>query len=269
MSNFDFTGNHIFITGGSSGIGYAVASQFVQAGGSVVIFAADDEVEEAGKKLQSMGKHQVLAIKGDVTDKAAVASAVQQTDKIDVLINNAGIGMPVDIMDTSDAAEATFRRVVDINLLGSYFVTRESLQKMASGGRIINTCSVVGRGKLLAGMSPYSASKAALQGFTQALAAELGPRNITVNSVCPGATRVGWMEPDIIFEIAKTAYPQLAEAGLITRDNAEQISTIGMPLGDGYLQPEDIASTYLFLASEGAADITGQCIHVDRGDVMR
>lgn len=270
MNTFDFTGKKIFITGASSGIGYGIAEAFARAGGQIIVLANDDGITGAASNLQEFSTHAVHAIQADISDSKALGRAIGKIESIDILINNAGVALPVSIADTSDDAETNFRRVIEINLVGTYLVTREVLQKMPDGGRIIMTGSPVGRGRAMAGTSPYASSKAALQGLTQALAAELGPRNINVNTVCPGTTHVPWMEqPGLIYEIVKTAYPKFHQLGLLTEDNVVDLITIDMVIGQGLLKPEDLAPTYLHLASPGGASITGQCIHVDRGDIMR
>jgi 3-hydroxybutyrate dehydrogenase len=270
MTDLDFSHKTVLVTGGSSGIGFAIASAFASRGADVKLLAVDAGVSGAASRIRAATGGTVTAFQADIADAAQVMAALSEMASVDVLINNAGFGLPTPISDRSPEGERAFRRVVDVNLIGTYLVTRETLPRMPNGGRIVITGSIVGRGKHLAGLPAYAASKAGLQGLTQALAVELGPRRITVNCVCPGITRVPWMVGgDAVFELEKATFPSLFAKGLLTKDTAEDIASMGMVAGDGLLEPESLVPAYLFLASAAAGDITGQCLHVDRGDVMR
>jgi NAD(P)-dependent dehydrogenase (short-subunit alcohol dehydrogenase family) len=190
-----------------------------------------------------------------VSDNAAIIAALKDVRRIDVLINNAGIERltPVDV--ASDANETTFRRILDVNVTGTFLTTRAALPYMQKGSRIINTASVWGRvAEPLFGA--YVASKHAVIGLTKCWAKELGPRGITVNAVCPG-----WVET----ESSMRSLARLAERAERAEDDllAEITAAQALP---GFMQPADIVGPYLFLACDGAANITGQSIGIDRGE---
>ena len=192
----------------------------------------------------------------DIADKAQMAAALARMDRIDVLINNAGLELMTPISDSSDATSDAFRRVIDINVNGTALVTAAALDRMHKGGAIINTASIWGR-VAEPRFGAYVASKHAIIGLTKTWARELGPRGIRVNAVCPG-----WVRTEASMRsLARIA----AEAG---RDEQAMLDEIvaGQAL-PGLMEPADMAPTYLFLASDMAANITGQSIGVDRGEV--
>ncbi len=160
------------------------------------------------------------------------------------------------IGDTSDATSEAFRRVIEINVNGTALVTAEALTRMQNGGAIINTASIWGR-VAEPRFGAYVASKHAIIGLTKTWARELGPRGIRVNAVCPGWVRT---------EASMRSLGRIAaEAG---RDEQAMLDEIvaGQAL-PGLMEPADMAPTYLFLGSDMAANITGQSIGVDRGEV--
>ena len=214
------------------------------------LIANDEGIHAAAKAL---GATSALA---DITDKAQVAVALARMDRIDVLINNAGLELMTPISDSSDANTDAFRRVIDINVNGTALVTAAALDRMQKGGAIINTASIWGR-VAEPRFGAYVASKHAIIGLTKTWARELGPRGIRVNAVCPG-----WVRTEASMRsLARIA----AEAG---RDEQAMLDEIvaGQAL-PGLMEPADMAPTYLFLASDMAANITGQSIGVDRGEV--
>lgn len=257
MSGFDFTGKTVVVTGASRGIGYGVAAAFAQAGAWLVVLADDGAIERAGQEFEVMGAAGVLALQMDIADGGAVAEAMARIPAIDVLINNAGLERLTPLADPSPEVEATFKRIVDINVTGSFLVTRAAQAKMGEGGRIVFTASVWGRtGE--AGFAAYVASKHAVIGLTRALARELGPRGITVNAVCPG-----WVET----ESSMRSLNRMAERDGVSEDDLLAEITGGQALS-GLMQPADVAQTFLFLASDAASNITGQTLNVDRGELM-
>jgi NAD(P)-dependent dehydrogenase (short-subunit alcohol dehydrogenase family) len=176
---------------------------------------------------------------------------------LDVLVNNAGLELTTPMLDPDDAVEATFRRIIDINVVGTYYVTREALRGMAAGASIVITSSVWGK-SAAADFAAYVASKHANIGFMRVLAKELGPRGIRVNAVCPGWVRT---------RAALRSLTRVSEtAGVSEQEMLDDIlSAQALP---GLMEPDDVASLYLFLASDLARNVTGQAVNVDRGEVM-
>lgn len=254
---FDFHQEKVLITGASRGIGYAVAEAFAKAGADLMVLADGDDIFGAAHRLDELGRGGVHPIKCDISDPQAVARAFEQVDRIDVLVNNAGLELMTPLADTSPGAEAAFGRILDINVLGTYYVTRAAVQKMANGGRIIFTASIWGRVSV-AKFSAYCASKHATLGFMRSMANELGPRGIRVNAVCPG-----WVRTD-------ASMRSLQDMALDTnRDQQDLLAEIvGNQVLDGLMEPVDVAPPYLYLASRAAANMTGQALMVDRGEVM-
>jgi len=246
----NFTGKTVLITGASRGIGYGIARGFAAAGATLHLLADDAHVLEAAKTIGAQGHV------GDVTDEAAVAAALAGIPHIDVLINNAGLERLTPLDDLSHEALDIFRRVIDINIAGTYIVTRQALPRMGAGGRIISTASVWGRvGEPLFGA--YVASKHAIIGLTKAWAKELGPRGININAVAPG-----WVE---------TGAALRSLSLMATRRNIEEKVLLDEILQGqalpGLMQPDDMQGAYMFLASDHAANITGQTLGADRGEV--
>ncbi len=253
----DLRGKRVLVTGASRGVGLGIARGFARAGAELTILATGESVRRTAVVLAEDCGREVRAIICDITDRAAVAREVGGLGALDVLVNNAGLERITPILEPGDEVEATFRRIIEINVIGTYYVTREAVKAMPAGGRIIITASVWGRTS--AGpFSAYSSSKHANIGFMRCLAEELGPRGIAVNAVCPG-----WVRTDAsMLSLSKIA----ARDGRSEDDCLDEImSAQAFP---GLMEPDDVAGTYLFLASDMAANITGQTINVDRGELM-
>ncbi len=248
--SISYVGKSVVITGASRGIGLGIAEGFAAAGASLHLIANDERIHAAAVAL---GATSALA---DIADKKQVAAALSGLTRVDVLINNAGLELMTPISDSSDANSDAFRRVIDINVNGTALVTAAALDRMHKGGAIINTASIWGR-VAEPRFGAYVASKHAIIGLTKTWARELGPRGIRVNAVCPGWVRT---------EASMRSLGRIAaEAG---RDEQAMLDEIvaGQAL-PGLMEPADMAPTYLFLASDMAANITGQSIGVDRGEV--
>jgi 3-hydroxybutyrate dehydrogenase len=245
----NFSGKTILITGSSRGIGLGIAEGFAAAGAQLHLLADHEQIFDVAKTL---GADAYLA---DTTDAAAVAACLQRMPALDVLINNAGLERLTPLDDASDAGAATFSRILNVNVTGTYLVTRAALPKMGNGGRIISTSSVWGRvGEPLFGA--YVASKHAVIGLTKSWAKELGPRGINVNAVAPGWVRT---------ESALRSLKFMAERGAVAEETLLEQILAGQAL-PGLMEPHDMAGVYMFLASPYAANITGQTIGADRGE---
>jgi 3-hydroxybutyrate dehydrogenase len=246
----EFAGARVLITGAGRGIGLGIAEAFAAAGAQLHLLDQDPCVRAEAVRLGAQ------AYVADITDAAAVAAALEQAGALDVLINNAGLERltPLDACD--DDTLQVFRRVVEINVIGTDLVTRHALQRMGAGGCIINTASIWGRiAEPLFGA--YVASKHAVIGLTKTWARELGSRGIRVNAVCPGWVRT---------PSAMASLSRMAERAARSEDDLLAAIVAGQALG-GLMEPPDVAGPYLFLASELAASITGQTLGIDRGEV--
>jgi 3-hydroxybutyrate dehydrogenase len=246
----DFKGQTVLVTGASRGIGLAIARAFAAAGGDLHMLADDAAVEALAASLGACG------YVADITDEAVVNAVFARIPKLDILVNNAGLERLTPIDDDSAENAATFRRVIEINVVGTFLVTRAALKRMAPGGRIVNTASTWGRvGEPL--FSAYVGSKHAVIGLTKSWAKELGRRGIAVNAVAPG-----WVRTQASLRSLKT----MAERAGVPEDDllADIVGHQALP---GLMEPDDVAGPYLFLSSPLAANITGQTIGIDRGEV--
>ena len=246
----DLAGRNVVITGASRGIGLGIAQGFAKAGARLTLIADDAKV---GAAAATMGATGLVA---DITDAAALDNAFAQIDHVDVLINNAGLERLTPVGEGGVEVEAVFRRIIEINIIGTQLVTRRALRLMPAGGAIINTASIWGRvAEPLFGA--YVASKHAVIGLTKTWAKELGPRGIRVNAVCPGWVRT---------EASMLSLKLMAERRATSEDELLAGITGGQAL-PGLMEPEDMAEAYMFLASDRARNVTGQALGVDRGDV--
>lgn len=247
----DLAGARVLVTGASRGIGLGVARAFVRARAEVWALAETEAVIAAARGIGARG------LVADVTNPETVAAALAQAGALDVLVNNAGLERITPVDDAAPEAVALFRRILDINVAGMAIVTAHALPRMGAGGRIVNTASIWGRvGEPLFGA--YVASKHAVIGLTKTWARELGPRGIRVNAVAPGWVRT---EASILSARVMAARTGQSEGAIIGAVEAAQ------PLAGGLMEPEDIAGAYLFLGSSASANITGQTLGIDRGEV--
>ena len=234
----------VIITGGASGIGRVSALRFAAEGAKVVIWDIDKAKAEATlSEIEAAGGHAVMAIVNTIQPEqvaAAAQAAHAQFGHLDVLINNAGITRDATLRKMT---LAQWQQVLDVNLTGVFVCTQAVAPFMEAqqSGRIINTSSVVGLyGNF--GQANYAATKAGLIGLTKTLARELGKFNITVNAVAPG-----FIATDMIATIPEKVIDQMK-----SRTPLRRLGT-----------PEDIASAYLFLASDEASFISGTVLSVD------
>lgn len=253
---YSFAGESVLVTGASRGIGFAVAKAFALAGADVTILSSGAGIHAAAAEIATAAGRPCAAMECDITDSAAVKAALAGMGRIDVLVNNAGLERITPI-DGPDEVEDTFRRITDINTNGTFYVTRHAVPKMAQGGRIIVTASIWSR-VAVPEFAAYVTSKHANLGFMRVMAKELGPQGIRVNAVCPGWVRT---------EAAMLSLANMSQRTGRTEEDllAEIVAAQVLP---GLLEPDDLAAPYLWLASDGARDMTGQALMLDRGEVM-
>ena len=238
-------GRTALVTGGSRGIGAAVAARLANEGAKVAITytkggdaaaAVVDRIERAGGKA--------LAIQADAADDHAVTAAIEQTvahfGSLDVLVNNAGLAIPKPFAETPIEE---IDRVIAVNIRGVMVATQEALKHMPDGGRIIMIGSCVGERVMAPGLVAYAATKGAVKIFTQGLAREVGARRITVNDVQPGP-----IDTDLNPASGDWATPQIALTAL-----------------NRYGHVDEVAALVAFVAGPEASYITGASLTVDGG----
>jgi len=257
MAAFDFSGKHVLVTGASHGIGLAVAEAFCHAGADVTILSSTPDILEAARGIAERTGRSVAPVICDITDRNAVRATIGAMAGLDVLVNNAGLERITPMLEPGDAVEEIFARIIEINVVGTYYVTREAVKLMGPGSSIVITSSVWGK-SAAADFAAYVTSKHANIGFMRVLARELGPRGIRVNAVCPGWVRT---------RAALRSLHEVAARADMEEDAMLDEILAGQAL-PGLMEPGDVASTYLFLASDHAANVTGQAWNVDRGEVM-
>jgi 3-oxoacyl-[acyl-carrier protein] reductase len=241
----NLTNKTALVTGGSRGIGGAIAKRLAAEGASVAITytkGADAAVSVVNEIERAGGK--AMAIQADATDAKAVTAAVETTvatyGPLDVFVNNAGTAIPKPFLETT---LEELDHVIDLNFRGALIATQAALRHMKDGGRIIMIGSSVGERMMTPGLVAYSATKGAIKMFTQGLSREVGGRGITVNNIQPGP-----IDTDLNPASSDWATPQKAMTAL-----------------NRYGHVEEIAAMVAFVAGPEAAYITGANLTVDGG----
>jgi 3-oxoacyl-[acyl-carrier protein] reductase len=243
--NRKLEGKIALITGGSRGIGAAIAKRLATDGANVAITYTKgaDAAALVVKEIERDGG-KAIAIQADAADAEAVNAAVEKTvatfGRLDVLVNNAGTAIPKPFEETT---LEEIDRMININVRGVFVATLAALKHMKQGGRIITIGSSVGERMMTPGLVPYSATKGAVKMFTQGLAREVGARGITVNNVQPGP-----IDTDLNPAAGDWAAPQIANTAL-----------------KRYGHVDEVAALVAFVAGPEASYITGANLTVDGG----
>jgi NAD(P)-dependent dehydrogenase (short-subunit alcohol dehydrogenase family) len=246
------------VTGAGSGIGRAVALAFADPETLVAVAGRTPAtLHDSAAMVRSRGGRATV-VQMDVASEPSVESAFaelrREVGRLDVLVNNAGVGggQPV-----SGSDPARWRRTIEVNLIGMYQVTRLALPMMSAGGRVINITSVLGRFGV-PGYTAYCAAKHGVIGFTRALALELAPMGATANAVCPG-----WVETDMAAQGMRAG----AAAGGATYEAFRTQALAAVPI-KRIIEPEEVARLVVFLAAPESSAITGQTYNVCGGQTM-
>ncbi len=243
---FDLMGKVVIVTGSSRGLGRSIAIGLAGAGANVVITDVID-VYQTSLEIEKLGR-KVLGIKSDVTKKEDVKEMVKQTvkkfDKIDALVNNAGI---LRMSPAETIKEEDWDKVIEVNLKGEFLCAQEVGRQMIKqkSGKIINIASVAGK-FASAQSAAYNASKAGVILMTKTLAVEWAKHNIQVNAICPG-----------VFSTAMTD-------DFLKDENFVEMINTRVPL-KRYGEPEDLVGTVIYLASKASDYVTGHALVIDGG----
>jgi 3-oxoacyl-[acyl-carrier protein] reductase len=238
-------GKVALVTGGSRGIGAAIAKRLADDGAKVAITytRGADAAAAIVKSIERTGGN-AIAIQADAVDAAAVTAAVGKAvatlGRLDIFVNNAGTAIPKKFEETT---LEELDRVIDINLRGAFIATQAALKHMNNGGRIVMIGSCVGERMMTPGLVPYSATKGAIKMFTQGLSREVGDRGITVNNIQPGP-----IDTDLNPAAGDWATPQKAVTAL-----------------NRYGTVDEVAALVTFVASPDSSYITGASLTVDGG----
>lgn len=250
-------GRHAVVTGAAQGIGAAITRALALQGASLTLMGRRPEPLQA---LAAQWPDRAGAVAVDVADEAAVAAAFAAAraarGPVSLLVNNAGQAESAPFGKTS---LALWQRLIAVNLTGSFLCTQQALPDMlaARHGRVINIASTAGQ-RGYAYVSAYVAAKHGVVGLTRALALEVARKGITVNAVCPGYTETEILKASIAKVVATTGRSEAEARAEFEKSN---------PQGR-IVQPEEVANAVLWLAGDGAASVTGQCISVSGGEVM-
>ncbi len=253
IKQFDLSGKSAIVTGGSKGLGAAMAAGLASAGADVLLTSrSEEEVNAAAEEIASDFGHKAIGVAADVTSEedcqAMAETAMKEFGRIDILINNAGVNIrgPIDELSYEE-----FRQVQQINVDGLWLASRAvtPAMKKAGSGRIINMASTLG----LVGLenrTPYATSKGAVVQMTRALALELAPHNIGVNAICPGPFLTPMNVP-------------------IAEDEQTKKFIVGAVAFGRWGQMEEIQGAAIFLASPASSFMTGSMLTVDGGWTAR
>ena len=246
---FNLSSKSAIVTGGSKGLGEAMAQALAEAGADVLITSRhQDEVEATAASIRSATGQRIIGVQADVTKRDDVEAMVQRAltefGKIDVLVNNAGINIRKPLLELSDDE---WQQVMNVNLTGPMLCARAVGKHMIErrSGKVINissTLGVIG----IPGRTPYASTKGGLIQFTRTLALEWAAYNVNVNAICPGpfATPLNRM--------------------LLENPEVREQFISKVPLGR-FAEPKELGGAVIFLASDASSFMTGSCVFVDGG----
>jgi NAD(P)-dependent dehydrogenase (short-subunit alcohol dehydrogenase family) len=255
---WNFEGKRVLVTGGATGIGFAIGQEFLQAGAQVTLLGRDQKSLEKAVSAATAAtrRGRALSVTCDLAQPQEIVRAAHAVTElmggVDILINNAGVGGSSPLVELSDE-ELDLH--LNVNLRATILLTRELLCGMLEQGEgvIINISSQAGK-RGFPGITHYSASKAGVIGFTRSLATEVAPQ-VRVNAVCPGMVLTAMMQDNI---------QQTSDQKNISLDDARAEWSSGIPMGR-MQQAVDVANAVLFLASDAAREITGEALNVSGG----
>ena len=237
------------ITGGYKGIGRGIVDVFLKYGAKVIVLDLDESVKD-------LNNDNVLAINVDIRNKDAIKNAIEEGinkfKKLDIIVNNAGICKLDSFLNMSDELRDFH---FDINIKGTWNVTKEGLKYLNSGSAIVNLSSVTGPMVADPGEVAYATSKSAVLGFTKSLAAELASKNIRVNAIMPG-----YVHTPLVDSMAVDSNPDNPNSVIEGIANAIPLKRLA--------NPKEIGELAAFLASDEASYITGQGIVIDGGSTL-
>ena len=250
LDRFGLHGKVAIVTGASSGLGVAIAQGLAEAGADVALGARRLDALERTQRLVETAGRRALSVRTDISDpadcRALVEATVAELGRVDVLVNNAGVGTSEPALDVTPDR---FRAVVDINLNGTFWMAQAAAAAMEHGGSIVNISSIMAWWSVGAPQASYMASKAGIIGLTRDLAQQwTGRRGVRVNAIAPGLFPT---------EMTGGFWEQLIE-----RERPR------LPAGRGG-DPMELAAAVVFLASDAASYITGTVLTVDGGRTVR
>ena len=258
----DFEGKVALVTGGGRGIGKAAATKFAEGGADIVIADIDPHTaKDTAEGLSALGVRAV-SISLDIGDigqiESMVYESVSKLGSVDILFNNAGLTRHISFFDIE---EKHWDQINRVNAKGAFFCMQKigsQMVKQGTGGRIINTASIAGKGYRRASNAAYAASKGAVIAMTHSAASVLAEHDINVNAICPGI-----VQTDMLSNILSL---RSTEVGL-SIDAVKEMMTEEIPLGRPN-DADDVAALAVFLAGPGSRNITGQAFNVDGGMIM-
>jgi NAD(P)-dependent dehydrogenase (short-subunit alcohol dehydrogenase family) len=248
-----------FVTGASQGIGRVIATELAAEGANVALASRGDGIYETESMIDD--EDRTLAVETDVTDEESVGTAIDATVErfggLDCLVNNAGIAGPTKPVEEVTVEE--WQHTMDVNALGPFLCAKHAAPHLRASerGSVVNIGSISGK-RPLTDRTPYTASKMAVIGLTRTLAFELGDDDVTVNTICPGATRGD--------RIDRVIQGQADSQGISFEEAKRKVFSEDAALGR-LVEPDDVAGMVAYLASERGRRITAQDVNVDGGTV--